>query len=378
MSEDEFQEHDPRLSLVQNSTAYPFETSLDLKDLHPPPMIIEGILPRGSITGITSYPGVGKTWLALEIARAVACRDKLINKFQCELGSVLFVGSDASKFDYARQWRKLINQTWEKEYEFLVGNTRFLLSSSFMLDDINDICRLIKSNNEFEWGDLEFTENEIGQYEDFSKTGFSVIIFDTLSKLTTANQNDNAEMEEIFRNIRFLSEQTQAAIILLHHNSKRSDHNSGDDWRGAMSQIGALDNWFDIKLHKTREVGRVLDIKKFRGLTPEPFFYDMLIDEETASLQPGQDAQEDNAVYTGVQGSIITWLKIIPNSTWSVKEIVEGIHPEYKILFPDVEAFTRFVRNRLNYMSQQYPPLVGKEGGGKKFAKVKFTAIEGT
>src|SRR5205823_4825426 len=98
--------------------------------------------------------------------------------------------------------------------------------------------------------------------------GFDLIIFDTLSKLTALDQNNNSSMEVVFTNIRHIAEITGATIQLLHHNSKGGERNDGTDWRGAMSQIGALDRWF--QLAKGRGQERSLYAKKFRGITPAP------------------------------------------------------------------------------------------------------------
>jgi AAA domain-containing protein len=273
---------DPRLVGIEQAHRYELSSPLDLESLPPVKYLIKGLIPEGSITGVTSYPGVGKTWFSLEMLRAQATGDKLLGLFEVlDPGSVLFVGSDASVYDYGQQWRKLSRGTIEGQPEHFVSareNIRFLLQSDFLFENLDTVRALVNTIRRHRYGPRIEEFDEEGESQGWSqRSGFKLVIFDTLSKLTRANQNDNTQMEEVFRNIRFVTEATGAAVIVLHHNSKRNEFNDGDDWRGAMSQIGALDGWLDLKKSRAKTSKGVIrvDVKKFRGITPEPFHYRM-------------------------------------------------------------------------------------------------------
>ena len=262
----------PLLVGIENVRPYRTVTGESLYLIRPPAMQIENFLPVGGVMGLTSYPGVGKTWLAMEIARAVASGTPFLGRNTAQRGGVLFVGSDSSLEDYARQWTRLTQATPDaaEVYE----PVRFLVQSTFMFEDRDEIRKLIATHRKFEWGETHITDDGPER-----ESGFHVIVFDTLSRLTRANQNDNTEMEEVFRNIRMLAEATNAAIILLHHNSKKSEFNDGADWRGAMSQIGALDSWVQLTPHPTKKHLIGVQYKKFRGITPADFAYTMNVDD---------------------------------------------------------------------------------------------------
>jgi hypothetical protein len=92
-------------------------------------------------------------------------------------------------------------------------------------------------------------------------------------------------MERVFANIRVICEITGAAVLLLHHNSKATEFNDGSDWRGAMSQIGALDSWVQLSNSKKDKDKIKLEFKKFRGITPESFEYKQNVtDPERANI----------------------------------------------------------------------------------------------
>jgi hypothetical protein len=63
---------DTRLLTLGQASPYRLATSSTLRGVKPPRMLIESLLPAGALCGLTSMPGVGKTWLALELAQAVA------------------------------------------------------------------------------------------------------------------------------------------------------------------------------------------------------------------------------------------------------------------------------------------------------------------
>jgi hypothetical protein len=287
--------NDVRLVGIELVTPYKLASTSDMYRVPPPEMLIEGVIPKTSISGITSYPGVGKTWFALEVTRSLACGQSFLGKFKIEKpGSVLFLGSDASLYDYAEQWRRLTRKTWasftptEEETQvegfiepvnLLEENVRFLVQSDFLFENLDSVRQLIRTCQTHPVGDPYWVgDGDSGHWH--QDMGFDLIVFDTLSKLTRANQNDNTEMEEVFRNIRLITETTGAAVLLLHHNSKRNEYNDGSDWRGAMAQIGALDGWLNVsKPYKDKSKVKV-EVKKFRGRQPKPFAYRMDVDGE--------------------------------------------------------------------------------------------------
>jgi hypothetical protein len=212
-----------------------------------------------------------------------------------------------------------------------------------MFEDRDEIRKVIATHRAFEWG-----ETHIGKDGPEREHGFHVIVFDTLSRLTRANQNDNTEMEEVFRNIRILSEATDAAIVLLHHNSKKSEFNDGSDWRGAMSQIGALDSWVQLVPHKTKKHLIGVQYKKFRGITPQDFSYIMKVDEaEQASLVASEEPVTLAQRMTKDESSeaIVAYVRAHPGKR--ACDIRQALAEQFKEQFPSKTKWAQCVKNRL-------------------------------
>jgi len=373
-----------------------------LLSIPPPPMLIDDVLPRAGVMGITSYPGVGKSWLALELCRAVTTGRKFLENFPANAGSALFVGSDSSLYDYARQWQRLgqaqrsefaeetRNMTPEEMAETfgpdanlgVFNSMRFLIQSSFMLDDIDQVLRLIKTHLIFEHGPLEAQyddDRDLMTGETHSEflgmerpKGYDLIVFDTLSRLSRANQNDNTEMENVFRNIRLIAESTGAAVVLLHHNSKPSEYNDGSDWRGAMSQIGALDSWIQLSPAKGNKSKIHVQYKKFRGITPSDFTYMMEVSQpEFAALThlDGEAAVEFGSDPLAL--SILSWFNLNKPEGATAAEITKALFPEFSDVFKDdPKKFRTGVNNRL--YDEKYG-LVNEKGSPIEKIKVPGT-----
>lgn len=325
-----------------------------LYEVRPPVMQIEDFLPASGIMGITSYPGVGKTWLALEVCRAVASGTPFLGKYAARRGGVLFVGSDSSLYDYAIQWTRLTRRT--KNAVEVFEPVQFLLQSDFMFEDEEAVRRLIRTHQTFKWGEVT---HEPGTNLPLQERGFHTIVFDTVSKLTRAKQNDNTEMEEVFRNIRLIAEITDAALVLLHHNSKRTEFNDGTDWRGALSQIGALDSWVHISPHKKDKYLIGVEYKKFRGITPAAFAYRMhVLDRSEATLTATDEpvTVEQQMQADPLAEAIVAHAREHPGLR--ACEIREALWPTFSagvedgtgklLMWDTTQKMTRAVNNRIN------------------------------
>jgi hypothetical protein len=372
-----------RLLTLGGAGPYELVDTAEMRNIDAPPMLIDEMLVAGFVCGLTSLPGVGKTWLAMEIARAVATGGKVMSQFRVVGGpqGVLFVGSDSSLADYAQQWRRLTaveHETWrmgcdpdlpdEINPPNPFDRIRFLVQSTFMLDNTDEVRRIIAtalSERIFPTErvpDSEYIDSE-GQRHTIHREqgGCALIVLDTLSRLTVANQNDNTEMERVMANARTICEVTGAAVLLLHHNSKPTEFNDGTDFRGASSALGALDSWLNLSAHKrTKEVIRC-EYKKFRGITPDNFEYRMNV------MAP----EEANLAFLGNSGGFFgaddlkdTMLKAFTD--WKrLADVDDELWPSHSDHFSERAKFKKALANRLKDL---YPhdllrrPAPKKEG----------------
>jgi hypothetical protein len=271
-------------------------------------MLIDNMIMMRGVTGLSSDPGVGKTFLALEMARAVVTGGNFMGKFPAHEGAVCFVGQDASILEYAQQVRKVVQDEYKTQeatltsYEDkLVGTDfddkmNFIIQPGLRLDSAQDVRKLAESINKVEHyyntnePDIPVVQRDgsvVMVHNEPTKHGVSLLILDTLASMHKADENNNMEMQVVFQNLRYLAEATKAAVLITHH------HPAGEPrWRGATAQLGALDG--HIMLQK--KLNHVeLSLPKFRGIRIEPFTYVMEADEERVIFKVRQQELEDQA-----------------------------------------------------------------------------------
>lgn len=364
-----------RLITLGAAQSYGLMTSAQMYAEKAPPMLIEGLLPSESVVGLTSYPGVGKSWLALELMRAVNMGDLALGHFQARHGGTLFIGNDSSTFDYARQWKRLTRKYPDEDFE----GARFLLQSSFLFENDDEIRRLIKTHESFRWGDVEAEYDRVPEYDDDGnvtgwteelisaerKQGFTLIVFDTLTKMTRARENDNTEMNQVFANVRLIAELTGATVLLLHHNSKPTEYNDGTDWRGAISQIGALDTWLDLTTRKKDKYAIRGTFKKFRGITPPDFEYGMHVNDVTTASLEFKAEVRGFFVQDEIKDEITRVSAEVPEGRERA-QIIELLWPIFETKFGTRDKFTVAVNNRITDMKKSGGlTVIGKRGSYK-------------
>lgn len=262
-----------------------------------PPTLVDGLIARHGVTGLSADPGVGKTFLALELARAVVTGSDFLGKFPTREGAVLFVGQDASLMEYARQLRKVISAEYKVERPLGAINPFddklfYSIHPGIDLTNVDHMQALEAAANgiEHSWeGEAEtfyVQDPETGDVDEVyvppTKHGVNLIILDTLGFMHSANENANDEMLRVFKNLRVLAENTRSCVLVLHHHSYGNEHNSGSRWRGASSQLSAMDG--HLVLENDPQGKTWLRVRKFRGIRMDDFAYELVTDEDSAQF----------------------------------------------------------------------------------------------
>lgn len=325
---------------------YPVLSVRSLLDMPPPPMLIDNMIMMRGVTGLSSDPGIGKTFLTIEMARAVVTGGKFLGRFPAKPGAVCFVGQDASVLEYAQQLRKVIQKEYTEQerklssFEDKVVGTdfddklRFMIQPGLSLESGADVAKLANTVNRIQHyentndpdmpfitptGDVVMTQNEP------TKNGVNLLILDTLASMHKADENDNMQMQVVFQNLRYLAEATKAAVVITHH------HPASDPrWRGATSQLGALDGHIMLEREKGGLVG--LSLPKFRGIRINPFQYTMHADETsvTFDVHLSTEPSSDDTLVDEIAGIVLTMRGTHVNQNVNVIDLtraVQGCRP---------------------------------------------------
>jgi len=182
-------------------------------DLNMPPpayeWLVKGLICKGDTTLIVGEPNVGKSWISLSLAVAMANEHtSWVGHELNHHGKVLYVDEENPHDVVYHRLKQLGAEN--------VDNLRYLHRQGVRLD--RNFDRLL---------------DEAITYEP------TMIVLDSLTRFHTKDENNAGEMASLFNDsINVLCRETGAAVLILHHTNKSESNSSYVRTRGS-SDIGA-------------------------------------------------------------------------------------------------------------------------------------------
>ena len=184
--------------------------------------LIEDLIESNSLNLLVAPSFTGKTYVAIEICRAVLNGEKFLGK-QCENGSVIYFDNEMKEKYFYRRLQKL---------NFKDENDDFIYYNNIFPDvnDGNEKSLFIQQMKEF--------------VDDY---GANLIVVDSLNSSSNGlDENSNKDMREYMN---FLNEVSAiCTVLVVHHTSKYNNPKNllREDIRGASCIFNVCDNVFVI------------------------------------------------------------------------------------------------------------------------------------
>ena len=162
------------------------------------PVLIEGLLRRGELLSINAAPKVGKSYLALSLAAAVATGGEWLGR-RCERGTVILIDCELHEPTLAQRIQNIATAMslpgdWGKDLH-IIAQRGLPCDIERLLDRTAELAALRPT----------------------------LLVIDPIYKLLgTADENSNSDMGRILAFLDALAADTGAAIALVHHVSKGS------------------------------------------------------------------------------------------------------------------------------------------------------------
>ena len=220
------------------------------------PYLVDGVLTQGSLALLSSESFVGKTFFAMELARAVASGETFMGKYPVRRGGVLYIAQDGSDEEYLRQWRKvssyqraihkadtaLYETQWDPQdgervhgseppHDPYRSRLSFYFNRALAINNSSDLEKLAYSALRLEHSEGEVYAPEFGEdgFESLEPgdptqgaTGVKLIVFDAGHSVFFGDENASGEVQNVMTNLRQLAIATEATILLLVHLNKYS------------------------------------------------------------------------------------------------------------------------------------------------------------
>jgi KaiC/GvpD/RAD55 family RecA-like ATPase len=201
-----------------NKSRFP---NLDLTQ-EPPPVrwLVDSMFCRGDVHLLIGEPGIGKSWLTMALAVAIADKwPDFLGRPIKEHGKVLYLDEENPEDLVFDRFSKLglTPQT--------ARNIRYINNVGVRLDRNPD----------------EFVDEAI----DYDP---SLIVLDSLTRLHTEDENHAGAMASLFHNaIKPLARETSAAVVLIHHANKTDTNSSYRRSRGSGDITASVDCGYDVR-----------------------------------------------------------------------------------------------------------------------------------
>lgn len=229
--------------------------------------VIDGLLRRGETGNIIASTKIGKSWLALGLAFAVATGRNWLGRETLK-GRVLLVDNELRQNTLKHRM-----QAVSTAMGLNACDTYSLFEAVNLRGEFNDLAEIESALNRYEAGDID------------------LILFDAKYRLFGPNQDENSNGDQAqFHNcIDRLATRLNAAILMVHHATKGGQSGRGvtDIGAGGGSQSRAVDCHLVIRPHAEEGLS-VLDaaVRSFPPVEPQTIEFNFPLWRAAMSVEP--------------------------------------------------------------------------------------------
>ncbi|MCP4655601.1 MAG: AAA family ATPase [bacterium] len=231
-----------------NSEVAPFPFRAVAKvDPRPPEAswLIEPLWTAESVGLIAADPKVGKTWLAVELALAVATGRPALGRFAARCtGPVLFFGAEDQPSDLRSRFDSV---ALVRGIDLKHAPLMLLDVPALSLDRADQLERLRVT---------------------IAKVAPRLLVLDPFVRIADLDENSSSEVSSVLGSLRALQREFELSIIVVHHMRKAASRRLGARLRGS-SDFAA---WHDSALYLTEEKEHtLLTVEHRRAHAPGPY-----------------------------------------------------------------------------------------------------------
>ena len=230
--------------------------------------VIHGLLREGETMNVIAAPKTGKSWLALDLAVAVAMGRPWLGIYDTVPGNVLIIDNELHAETSAHRLPKVVAARGMNVAA--IGDRIGVANLRGRLEDINGLAATLLA---------------------LKPRGYKVIILDAFYRFMPigGDENSNATMAAIYNTIDAVADALGCCFVLIHHSSKGSQANKSvtDVGAGAGSQSRATDTHLVLRPHEEDGVV-VLDaaVRSWPPVEPACLRWSFPVWDLDASLDP--------------------------------------------------------------------------------------------
>ena len=204
-------------TIIESDTPPITISDLMLKIPKQNPFIVKGLIVEGAINLIHGDTGCGKSLFILKLVDDISTGNNFLGKFEVKKKKCLLMDLEMTEDDCIVRARNVCSQD---------------------NDSIISYEKMFRINND---KNKEWLKGLI------KKENISVIVFDTLSKIHTADENSNTLMTPVMIELLNLCKEMEITVIILHHVNKTKDTTGLSKGRGASCIADNSASYLEVK-----------------------------------------------------------------------------------------------------------------------------------
>lgn len=251
-----------------------------------PDPLVHGIIDIGTGVLIGGQPNVGKSWIVMDMALAIASGQSWLAKYTTEQAGVLMIDEEGTAYGQYERFQMLLDG---RDYLSAVGlPLHVAIGSGIRLDSETGVTRIRRMLERYRPG---------------------IVVMDSLVRMHTGDENNAQSMARFFAVTKELMRTYDTTFLFTHHVRKPSLESAdpGDLLRGTTEIRAWPDTIFVAVPGQDNQEVVLHHVKARYGARSNPFIVRMQIDDETktARLAHCGEAEKEDRSAIGQQNRIL-------------------------------------------------------------------------
>lgn len=178
-------------------------------ELPPPAWLVENLIPSHGLIAMASAPKVGKSMLAMHLARALASADGFLGRSVPAPARTLYVAEEGSAADIQRRFARL---EMSGRFSPCAVEPILAIHPQLAVDSPDGLARFDAL---------------------LAATRPALVVIDCLVWIHSQSENRSEDMVNLMARLRRLSRDHECAVLFIHHTAKASEDRTGYSMRGS-------------------------------------------------------------------------------------------------------------------------------------------------
>jgi len=257
---------------------------------------IEGILPIPAVGILAGPPGVGKSWMLMDLALEVARGGNWLGKYPTKKGSVLYIDSENAGILLANRLKKMARC---KKMDTEIGNLHFLVGQNISLTRPNSVTQL---------------------QDVLDKLRPDLVVIDSFIRMHQSDENSATEMARVSETIMIFRQRFGCSFFIADHTRKEGQARRPDSMlRGSSEKLAFIDSLLTVS-HKEDCV--VVEHAKSRFAQSIPSFLVEITDPSDDETLVAFRGEADQGLRSKKEDRAIIFLKTQIDTRWVGRKIL--------------------------------------------------------